>query len=131
MQRSKESTSFSIPMNNSRLRSLVATFVTLLGGVVLGGLARGQIYVVRETLGTVGEYTLSGAPINASLISGLTQPSGIALGPNGHLYVPSHANWTIGEYTLSGAVVHSSQVFNSALVGAAVDGSGDIFVGDH
>jgi hypothetical protein len=117
-------------MNNSRLRGLVATFVTLLGGVVLAGLARSQIYVVNNLSGTIGEYTVSGAPINASLISGLSSPWGIALGPNGHLYVPSHVNWTIGEYTLSGAAVHSFLISYSSLTGAAVDSSGNIFVGD-
>ena len=40
-----------------------------------------NIYVSNGGNGTVGEYTMSGAPVNASLISGLAtgEPMGIAV----------------------------------------------------
>ncbi len=39
----------------------------------------GDIYVANSGIGTIGEYTTSGAVENASLISGLSNPVGIAV----------------------------------------------------
>jgi len=44
--------------------------------------APGQIYVVNYAPaggGSIGEYSLSGALVNASLVTGLTEPYGLAL----------------------------------------------------
>jgi hypothetical protein len=41
--------------------------------------ARGQIYVTNYTVGTIGEYTTSGATVNAALVSGLLVPYGITV----------------------------------------------------
>jgi hypothetical protein len=40
-----------------------------------------DLFVVSAVKGTVGEYTTSGGMVNASLISGLVAPHGIAIGP--------------------------------------------------
>ena len=53
----------------------------------------GQIFVTNNDTGIVGEYTTSGATVNASLITGLTRPSGIAVSGN-KLFV---ANSTLGQ----------------------------------
>lgn len=70
----------------------------------------GDIFVVNTGNGTVGEYTASGAVVNASLISGLDGPIGIALDGNGDLFVANAASGTIGEYTTSGQTVNASLI---------------------
>jgi hypothetical protein len=59
--------------------------------------------------GSIGEYTTSGATVNASLISGLTNPSSIAV-PGANLFFPNYTGGTIGEYTTAGAMVDTSLV---------------------
>jgi hypothetical protein len=46
---------------------------------VIDGTARAQIFVTNLDPGTIGEYTTSGATVNAMLVSGLDDPSGIAV----------------------------------------------------
>jgi DNA-binding beta-propeller fold protein YncE len=60
-------------------------------------------------LGTVGEYTTSGATVNASLISGLNEPVGIAV-DGSDLFVTNLGTGTISEYTTSGATVNASLI---------------------
>ena len=59
--------------------------------------------------GTVGEYTTAGATVNASLISGLNAPIGIAVSGS-NLFVTNYNAGTIGEYTTSGATVNASLI---------------------
>jgi hypothetical protein len=57
--------------------------------------------------GSIGEYTTSGATINASLITGLNSPDGIAVS-GGNLSVVSYFDGTIGEYdAITGAAVNA------------------------
>src|SRR5262245_20485789 len=65
----------------------------------------GQLFVVNLGSGIVGEYTTSGAAINPSLISGLSNPGPLALDTNGFLYVGNYAGRTVGQYTTTGAAV--------------------------
>jgi hypothetical protein len=86
-----------------------------------------DIYVANAGSGTIGEYTLSGATVNASLISGLDAPSGIAIWGN-DIFVSSLKSGIVGEYTLSGATVNASLI--TGLVwnyGVAVSGN-DLFI---
>ena len=72
--------------------------------------ARGDIiFVTNAGNGTVGEYTTSGATVNASLISGLSIPQGIAVSGS-DLFVANDGTGTIGEYTTSGATVNASLI---------------------
>src|SRR5260370_22995615 len=67
------------------------------------GTARAQIFVTSNVVDgkdTVGEYTTSGATVNAALLSALGFPTGIAVS-GGNLFVASLNNGTIGEYTTS------------------------------
>src|SRR5580704_9675308 len=57
----------------------------------------------------VGEYGLDGSTVNASLISGLDSPNGIAISGD-DLFVANAGSGTIGEYTLSGATVNASLI---------------------
>ncbi len=58
--------------------------------------------------GTIGAYTDSGVPINASFITGLSLPQFVAIS-DGFLYVTS-LNGTVGKYTTSGATVNASLI---------------------
>jgi hypothetical protein len=100
--------------------------------------ARGQdIFVSNSSTGTIGEYTTSGATVNASLISGLNAPAGIAVSGS-NLFIANFAsgitpadNGTVGEYTTSGATVNASLISGlNGPTGIAVSGS-DLLVGDY
>jgi uncharacterized delta-60 repeat protein len=86
-----------------------------------------QIFVTNAGAGTIGEYTPSGATVNAALISGLGTPEGItAVGSD--LFVVNQATDSIGEYTTSGATVNASLISGLAKpIGIAASGS-DLFV---
>src|SRR5258708_23191262 len=75
--------------------------------------ARAQVFVTDYERGTVGEYTLSGVPINRTLISGLDRPVALAQYGNGFLYVSSIGvsnNCTIGVYTMSGVPINAALI---------------------
>ena len=55
-------------------------------GVVLGALAPSAaradlIFVTNAGSNTIGEYTTAGATVNAALVTGLSNPFGIAVAP--------------------------------------------------
>jgi hypothetical protein len=84
----------------------------------------GYLYVAQEN-GTIRKYTTSGTLVNASLITGLYGPWGIAISGN-DLFVANGGgeSSTIGEYTTSGATLNASLV--SGLdnpTGLATDGN--------
>jgi len=95
----------------------IVALVLSVGAALSPATARGgYIYVVNYGSNTIGEYTTSGGVVNAALISGLHQPSGIAVSGS-NLYVTNeHASSItgeppgIGKYTTSGAVVNTSLV---------------------
>jgi hypothetical protein len=77
--------------------------------------------------GSIGQYTLSGATVNASLISGLDSPTGIAASGS-DLFVTSAAAGTVGHYTASGTTVNASLLSGlNTPFGIAVSG-GNLYV---
>ena len=68
-----------------------------------------DIYVSNYSNGTIGEYTTNGVTINASLITGLSGPFGMAVS-GGYLYVANQLNGTICKYTSNGTLVNPSLV---------------------
>jgi flagellar basal body rod protein FlgG len=66
-----------------------------------------DIFIPSNVNGTIGEYTLSGQVINATLITGLDAPEGLAITGN-DLYVVNDNK--VGEYTLSGQTINSSLI---------------------
>jgi hypothetical protein len=74
----------------------------------------GNLFVANAFSATIGEYTTNGVTVNASLVSGLGEPVGIAV-LGGDLFVssiggsPATVN-TIGEYTTNGVAVNASLV---------------------
>jgi len=79
------------------------------------------LFVADAASGTIGEYTTSGATLNASLITGLTYPVGIAVSGSTLFVTSGGSSGTIGEYTTSGGTV------NAALI-TGLDGSDGIAV---
>jgi hypothetical protein len=65
-----------------------------------------DLFVAFQT-GTIGEYTTSGATVNASLVSGLNALSGIAVFGD-DVFVTNGS--MISEYTTSGATVNASLI---------------------
>jgi hypothetical protein len=119
-----------LPLSGGRgLRLALATLALALGVLAsaVGTQASADIFVANVNDGTVGEYTTSGATVNASLIGGLAQPEGMAL-QGSDLYVANFASGTVGEYTTSGATVNASLITGlHSPHGVALEGS-DIFV---
>ena len=90
------------------LTSLIAvSIMTMLSAMPTG--AYGDIFVTNNGGNTVGDYTTSGATVNASLITGLNGPTGIALSGS-NLFVANTGTSTVGEYTTSGTTVNASLI---------------------
>ena len=86
------------------------------------------MFVTNSVAGTVGEYTTSGATVNASLITGLDDPAGIAVS-GGDLFVAETNIDAISEYnaTTGGLINFAFVTGLSGPAGIAVSG-GDLFV---
>ena len=103
---------------------------TIIGGALalvafLTGTLHAQIYVGNNGNYTgsfiIGEYGLDGSTINASLISGLNKPAGLAIS-GGDIFVANNGNNTIGEYGLDGSTVNASLISGlNGPVGIAVE----------
>jgi hypothetical protein len=92
------------------------------------------LFVANTGGNTIGEYTTSGAVVNASLVSGLNEPYGIAVSGSDLFVVnvnysnQNPSDGTIGEYTTSGEVLNASLVSGlSQPTCIALSGS-DLFV---
>jgi hypothetical protein len=95
-------------------RAHVSIFATLIVLAASDPAGAGIIYVTNQASGTVGAYNdISGATLKADLVSGLTNPTGIAVDGMGHLYVAS-VNGTqskIGVYNASnGAAINANLI---------------------
>jgi hypothetical protein len=94
----------------TRIQLLVVNGLTLCAALwAMPGTAHAQIFVANPGSDTIGEYNLDGTTVNASLVSGLNIPEGIAVS-GGDLFVVDFGNNTIGEYTTAGATVNASLV---------------------
>ncbi len=92
---------------SDRMRRLVAAALAWLG-IILGVGAPAQIFVVNHGSGTIGKYDMSGATINASFISGLSSPTGIAFAGD-FMYV-AQGNGTVRKYTTAGTLANSALI---------------------
>jgi hypothetical protein len=97
-----------------------------------------QLYVSESGNNTVGEYNATtGAPINANLITGLSEPAGIALSGNNLFVVngvttvvtPGQANLcSVGEYdATTGAAINANLITVGSPWGIALSGN-NLFV---
>jgi len=100
-------------VRTTNMRFLLSIFVSLV--CVTPATAHAQIFVSEliGATGRVGEYTMSGAPVNPALISEGVRPIGVALSGN-NLFVlnlsASSSVGTIGEYTTSGATINPTLI---------------------
>src|SRR5215469_11598300 len=62
------------------------------GGIAVSG---SNLFVTNQANGTIGEYTTSGAIVNAALVSGLNTQGGIAISGS-DLFVTNYSSGTIG-----------------------------------
>jgi len=103
-------------------------FLLALGFALLAVTAPCSVPVVAAEIfvtngNKISEYTTSGATVNASLVTGLGEPFGVAVS-GGYLYVANFSTGTVGQYTLSGGVVNASLVTGlGAADGLAVSGN--------
>jgi uncharacterized delta-60 repeat protein len=94
------------------------------GGIAVSG---SNLFITDYANGVVGEYTTSGATVNAALVTGLVTPEAIAISGS-NLFVTSYSSGTVGEYTLSGTPVNPSLISGLAgPIGIGASGS-DLFV---
>lgn len=113
---------------------LIATCWMLLALVFCVGsrdAAGSEIYLTSYFNGTVGKFAADGTPINTSLITGLSNPSGIKLGPDGFLYVANRGSGVVGRYSTAGTGNATFLTGLSAPFGIAFDGSGDMYVASY
>jgi hypothetical protein len=72
--------------------------------------AHAAIYVTSDIIpAKIGKYASDGTTVNASLVSGLSLPFGIALSGS-NLFVTNLSAGTIGKYTTTGATVNAALV---------------------
>ncbi len=117
----------------------VLLYIPLVLAVVLqsAAVSHAQVYVSNYGTGTVGKYDSStGAAIDASFISGLSFPAGVALDQQGHLFVLNRnaaGAGRVSEYDAnSGALINANLVFGlgNQPEAIALDGVGGMYVSD-
>jgi streptogramin lyase len=87
-----------------------------------------DLFVANFSSNSIGEYdALTGATINAALVTGLNQPTGLAISGS-HLYIANSGDGTIGQYNLDGTAVNPALItgLDNPLDIAAFNG--DLFV---
>lgn len=116
----------------------LASLVLLASTVILCGMpkpALGNVFVADlgpfgvDDRGTIGEYTNSGATVNASLISGLSFPGSIAVS-EGFIYVTNFHEGTIGKYTTSGLTINPTLISGLNAPGDIEVSGGDLYVAE-
>src|ERR1700730_5342963 len=110
---------------NMRFVSLRVLFVLIC--LVLAGIAEpsdGQIFVSSNDVPSIiGEYTLSGTPINPKLITGIAPPAAITIA-GGNIFVANYTFGTIGEYSITGTPINTSLISGlNAPFSLQIDGS--------
>src|SRR5437870_11200529 len=112
-----------------KIRALWTSLLVALLGTLLVAQAHGQIFVSSPSNGTVGEYNLDGTTVNASLITGLTGPAGLALSGNKLYAVTDVGSGTVGEYdATSGAAINATLVTGLSSPQALVLSGNNLYV---
>jgi sugar lactone lactonase YvrE len=105
--------------------------LSLVSALAVAGRAD-SLYAVSSSGGSIGTYsTVTGAAINASLVTGLTTPEAIAFDPALNFYVTGFTGQYVAKYQQDGTLINSAYLtfgdFNQPS-GVAVNGAGEIFV---
>ena len=105
-------------------------FLAAISALIASGPVTGQVFLTNDNNNTIGEYTTSGATLNASLISGLNEPEGIAVSTT-DIFVANYLSGTVSEYTTSGALVNASLITGlNGPYGVTLQGS-DLFISNY
>ncbi len=100
-----------------------AVIALLIAG--FGNVSHGQILDIASYYGTdrVGQYSLSGATINASLITGDYGSTGMAV--SGNTIFLARGDGTVASYTTSGTTINSTFLSGLGInpIGMAVSGT--------
>lgn len=105
---------------STALRALV--FIAIMS-TLAPGIARAGVLYVSTDNGKIGTYdSASGAAINASLVTGLSSPYGLAVG-GGNIYVGNTGTGGLLKYTTAGAMVASPLIPFAGAIGLAVSGN--------
>jgi hypothetical protein len=104
---------------------LTVPLISKLDGAFGIAISGSDLFVANYGGKYIGEYTTSGATINASLIS-LYAPIGIAVSGD-DLFVVNRGTDSVGEYTTSGATVNATLFSVSDPGGIAIAGD-DLFI---
>ena len=116
--------------NCSRVRHVVVMLATtVLLWSQTGNLRAATILVANRGAGMIGAYdSNTGATISASLVTGLSNPSGLAVS-GGNVFVTNMNTGVIGVYNaLTGAVVNASLITGLNSPNGIVAYGGDLFV---
>ena len=101
-------------------------FVAVALFIDMAGIARAQIYIATSGANTIAAYNFDGSVINTALISGLSNPYGVAVS-GADLYVANY-NGGVGKYTTAGTTVNAALITGlNNPTGVAVAGT-DLFV---
>ncbi len=92
----------------------------------VAALVAGTSYVCVGT--TIVKSVGNGTP--TPIITGLNQPTGIAVDASGNLYVTDPGAGQVYKETLSGGTFTQSTIASVTANGIAVDGSGNIYLAD-
>ena len=118
------------------MRKILKILAALFGGPLLIVIpAHAQLFVADygglSGDGLISEYTLSGASLNPTLITGLFETPALAVDGYGNLFVADQAHQTIAEYTTAGKTVNVNLIrgLNNPS-GMALDGAGNLYVAD-
>ncbi|MBV9482934.1 MAG: hypothetical protein JO249_19660, partial [Acidobacteria bacterium] len=85
-------------------------WLVLLGLLCISAARADSLFVVNFGSATVGEYTTSGATVNAALISDSTLGIDAIAVSESNLFTVQAGPCSIGEYTTLGALVNSSLI---------------------
>jgi hypothetical protein len=126
---------FHVPRQHRKRSYWRGGLFAVLLGLLSGSTARAdEIFVTNINNNTIGAYTISGATLNAALISGLGDPNGIVVSGS-DLFVTNFGGCfggtcvgTVGEYSTSGATVNAALISGLGGPNGIVVSGSDLFV---
>ena len=104
---------------------LLGTFIANVAGPDAMTISGGNLFEANYFGASVGSYTTNGGTNNAALITGQSEPYGLAVSGT-NLFLSTFAN-TISEYSTSGTLINASLITNLAGVNGLAISNGHLF----